>query len=376
MLQQTRTARSKACLYCGEPFPFHRVDRKTCSRACKEALKRYGPQKFPGDAEPVPWHPRSLVWAIGALEKGVPLGDLILEEDERAATVAAHVGFPLVQRLEAAGRLLALRAPWVGRSFKRRDEDIRLDERARRILVLAALEEATESTTSFGTNVFHRRGRPKKYAPYVPAEEPWGILLRDFLERALEAHLHDLRDALKGDLAQRNDSAELSFIDNDPHVGALSLDAPIGEGEEGEPLTLGDVISSRVSGAPPEGDVYFRGEDAEHGAETVPLPFVDSLPATRPEEAYPHFRHGELATIRWQIHRAGRASRTPDELEELQMTNAELRERLERLERGVAETNARLRLIHPTEAEIRAVGDEAEDFLAASACGVRVWTDD
>lgn len=252
MERTTTTRKSKSCAVCGNPFEFRRADAQTCgSAACRKTFTRHGPQKQPGDDKPYFWRPPSLHFALIALEKGIPLDGLILKPHEKMALEATWPGFPLDRRLRAAGELLRLRAPWVGSSFvKDAKTDIRLDTRARRQLVIDALESAQNETVWFGVWKlgFARTGRRvtgrRKVAPYVPARDEWGILLSDFLPREIERRLHRIRRTLRGDLSQNHRNAELSFVGNDLHAQALSLQGSAGTNEDGDVRTLDEAIGA------------------------------------------------------------------------------------------------------------------------------------
>jgi predicted nucleic acid-binding Zn ribbon protein len=185
----TTIKRWKGCAICGEPFRFTRADARTCSDDCRQALKRRKgqPPMLPGDERRPPYRAAtSLARARRALEKGVPFEDLALGMAERDVVVAGNPRLPDEQRLEAAGRLLDSRFAWakgappVAReSWKRRP----VARGHLEAMLLAAISSAYEPTRAFGT--VGRRGAPRRVAPYVPAEELWGVLLRDFLPREL-----------------------------------------------------------------------------------------------------------------------------------------------------------------------------------------------
>jgi hypothetical protein len=196
-------------------------------------------------ADPTKFRPRTPAVAALALDKGVPLGHLDVDEDERAVAVLLSKKFSadgLAPIRQQAMAHLASKVRWAkatdaaltrlsGRVAYARDgaeEVLSEAELQLRLDVLDAVQRARAPITDFpaiGPKGFV--GRPRKIDPWVPADWPWALTLRWFFEYAVRKYAVRPRE---DDLHARSD---------------LILDAPLvdDDGNQGSRLeTLDNVV--------------------------------------------------------------------------------------------------------------------------------------
>jgi hypothetical protein len=172
-----------------------------CSDAHRKAANRAGRYPSEGEDRVHLYRPSSLHFARRWLDVGGSLDHLVLRREERDLVLIAHAHrFSFGLRWQAFARL-AGRYAAIGSDLPIPDAPTLQLGPLQRFLSLTEVVEAAWQETNVVGNWRHnefgmaerRPGRPRRVAPYIPAETPWPLLFRDFIPRELERRARKLR---------------------------------------------------------------------------------------------------------------------------------------------------------------------------------------